>query len=171
MRWKSALILVVLGLVAGCSGETVGPNRAPVAVAGPDQAADLFVPVLLDGSGSYDPEGKQLTYQWELVAVPIDGTAGLSSVTGITTELTPDAVGVWVIRLTVNDGSLDSEPDVVKVQASGEPCTDDAECDDGAYCTGVETCVDGWCRPGSLKPRGVMPPPSVFWARFWDSSR
>ena len=144
------MALAVLGLVAGCSGETVGPNRAPVAIAGPDQAADLLQPVELDGSGSYDPEGAQLTYRWDLVAVPADGTAELSSATGATTGLTPDAVGIWVIRLTVNDGSLDSEPDVVKVQASGEPCTDDSECDDGSYCTGVEACVDGWCRPGSL---------------------
>jgi hypothetical protein len=150
MSWKAALVLVVMSLLAGCSGETVGPNRAPVAVAGPDQAAELFVPVQLDGSGSYDPEGKPLTYQWDLVAVPTDGTAELGSATGVTTEFTPDAVGIWVIRLTVNDGSLDSEPDVVKVQASGEPCENDLKCDDGLYCNGAESCVDGWCRPGAL---------------------
>jgi|GEM_PF-3120513 len=150
MCWKSALVLVVLSLLAGCSGETVGPNRAPVAVAGPDRAVELFVPVQLDGSGSYDPEGKPLAYQWDLVAVPEGGTAELSSAIGSTTGITPDAAGVWVIRLTVNDGSLDSEPDVVKVQASGEPCTEDSECDDGLYCNGAESCVDGWCRPGSL---------------------
>jgi hypothetical protein len=26
------------------------------------------------------------------------------------------------------------------------PCTNDPECDDGLYCTGVETCVDGACQ-------------------------
>jgi hypothetical protein len=28
------------------------------------------------------------------------------------------------------------------------PCSTDAECDDGAFCTGTETCQDGFCRNG-----------------------
>lgn len=32
---------------------------------------------------------------------------------------------------------------------SGAPCGDDAECDDGLFCNGVEACVGGRCAPGT----------------------
>ncbi len=136
-------------LLWGCSGSTPGPNQPPVANAGEDQAVRLFDPALIDGGGSYDPEGKALTYRWELVAAPEDGTAGLSSASGPTTELAPDAIGVWVVRLTVSDGSRHSQPDVMKVRVSGAPCQDDQQCDDGLWCNGEERCVDGRCAAGS----------------------
>jgi hypothetical protein len=28
-------------------------------------------------------------------------------------------------------------------------CTDDPQCADGWFCTGIETCVSGACQPGS----------------------
>ena len=31
---------------------------------------------------------------------------------------------------------------------TGEPCSLDADCDDGLHCNGYETCVDGVCEPG-----------------------
>ena len=39
----------------------------------------------------------------------------------------------------VNDECTEVEP----------PCTDDASCDDGAFCNGEETCVNGSCVPGT----------------------
>jgi hypothetical protein len=150
MRRKYAQVLAVVGMIAGCSAETLGPNRAPVAVAGGDQVVDMFQAVEFDGSGSYDPDGDQVEYWWDLLARPEGGIAELSTPARAITELTPDAVGVWVVRLTVNDGSLNSQPDILRVQASGEPCTSDQECDDGMYCNGEESCSDGWCVPGSL---------------------
>lgn len=30
-----------------------------------------------------------------------------------------------------------------------QPCTDEADCNDGLFCTGVETCADAMCAPGS----------------------
>jgi len=145
----SRYLLLLTALLIGCSGSTSGPNRAPVAIAGPDQTVQLPAPALLDGSASYDPDGKELTYRWELVASPPGGSAGLSSAHGRTTELAPDATGVWVVRLTVNDGSQNSRPDVIAVRAIGEPCQNDQECDDGLWCNGDERCVDGLCTNGS----------------------
>jgi hypothetical protein len=150
MSVKCALVVAAFWLLAGCSGETVGPNRAPVAIAGSDLAVDIFRPARFDGSASYDPDGDEIGYRWDLVAVPYGGTAELSTSVGTTTEFTPNAVGVWVVRLTVSDGSLDSEPDILQVRAGGKPCESAQECDDGLYCNGVESCVGGWCRPGSL---------------------
>ncbi len=147
---RNRCVLVLLGVLAGCSGETPGPNRAPVALAGGDQVVDLFQPAQLDGGGSYDPDGDPIEYWWDLVARPESGTADLSTPAQAVTGLTPDAVGVWVVRLTVSDGSLNSQPDILRVRASGKPCTGDPECNDGLYCNGEESCVDGWCAPGSL---------------------
>lgn len=33
--------------------------------------------------------------------------------------------------------------------AGGGPCTVDGDCDDGSVCTGVESCVDDICTPGT----------------------
>ena len=34
--------------------------------------------------------------------------------------------------------------------ASGKPCASAADCDDGNYCNGTETCVNGACAPGKV---------------------
>ena len=143
---RKAIVIACLCSLFGCSGETVGPNRPPVANAGPDQAVDLNLPVWLDGGASYDPEGKQLEYAWELVAAPPGGVATLIVDDEQITQLVPDATGAWVIRLVVNDGSLDSQPDVARVRVVGRPCEQDRDCDDGLWCNGDEYCSNNFCR-------------------------
>jgi hypothetical protein len=48
------------------------PNLAPVANSGDDQAARSCDIIQLDGSGSFDPEGAPLGYQWRLLEGPSD---------------------------------------------------------------------------------------------------
>ncbi len=43
---------------------SVNPNQPPTANAGPDQVVSQFTTVHLDGTGSSDPEGRSLHYQW-----------------------------------------------------------------------------------------------------------
>jgi len=94
------------------------PNQAPVADAGADRTTYLFSgtsgSVDLDGSGSHDPEGKDLTYAWTLVFQPAGSAASFSNSAGATTTLSFDLEGTYEIRLTVNDGSR-SASDLVTV--------------------------------------------------------
>ncbi|OGP53644.1 MAG: hypothetical protein A2Y65_04835 [Deltaproteobacteria bacterium RBG_13_52_11] len=118
------IVLMLTPLIArAMSGHTPGPNRAPMAQAGMDQTVAPYEMVVLDGSGSFDPEGDPLTYQWDLLAVPPGGRARLTGAQGMQTcRLSPDVAGAWIIRLTVGDGRLYSEGDVVVIRAK-EPAT------------------------------------------------
>ncbi|MFH1809484.1 MAG: PKD domain-containing protein [Pseudomonadota bacterium] len=95
-------------------------DSAPTASAGPDQSVNRNVGVMLDGSGSTDPEGDPLTYLWTQ-------TAGASvtldhSVPRRPTFTAPNVSGLLVFSLVVNDGSFDSAPDTVEISvANGRP--------------------------------------------------
>ena len=54
-------------------------NDAPVANAGPDQIGVSAGQITLDGSGSYDPEGDALTYEWRQVSGPSVSLAGMNT--------------------------------------------------------------------------------------------
>ena len=106
---------------------TVG-NRPPVANAGPDQTGDLGIvgqtpPVILDGSGSSDPDGDTITYAWSFVSVPVDSTATLTGANTVSPTFTPDLKGDYVVQLIVNDGTVDSAPDTVTVTIGNRPPT------------------------------------------------
>lgn len=144
----SAALLSTL-LLAACTQDVTGPDRPPVAVAGPDQQVAVGQAASLDGSRSFDPDGESIV-QWEWILV--NGPQGaqpqaLSTGNDGAAVLTPDLAGVWSIRLRVSDGQLWSQPDVVQIRASG--CSSDADCSDADVCNGEETCVAGSCRSGT----------------------
>ena len=72
----------------------------PVADAGPNQLGIQPGSVTLNGSGSYDPAGEALTYQWTQIAGP---TVTLSNPTGVTTTFTAAAGQTYSFRLTVKN--------------------------------------------------------------------
>jgi hypothetical protein len=97
-------------------------NRPPVAEAGPTQEVSPGTLVELDGGGSRDPDGGELTYLWKQSSGPEE-----VSLSGATTErpsFTPRRHGVYVFRLVVNDGTYDSAPDFteVRVEAGAGGC-------------------------------------------------
>ena len=98
-------------------------NLPPVADAGPDLTVSVDTVLNLNGSGSIDPNGQPLTYQWTVLSAPADSNATLSNPTSITPIITPDRPGVYEFQLVVNDGLLDSVPDTVMIHAIQSPPT------------------------------------------------
>jgi hypothetical protein len=74
--------------------------------------------VNLDGSGSNDANGDQLSYQWTWVSRPNKSTASITSATSAVASFIPDAVGTYEVQLVVDDGLLKSEPIIVTYAAT-----------------------------------------------------
>jgi hypothetical protein len=104
----------------------VGVNQPPVAEAGPDVTARVFDRVRLDGSGSTDPDGDPLIYQWSWEQRPGGSLADLSDDTAVRPEFTIDLPGQYVLALVVHDGAAASAPDLVTVTTENSPPVADA---------------------------------------------
>ncbi len=88
-------------------------NYPPQADAGPDQTVNEKTNGELNGTGSSDPNGQQLSYSWN----DIDNL-GLNSTSVARPSFTAPSVSEdtkYRVILTVNDGEADSEPDTVIV--------------------------------------------------------
>ena len=90
-------------------------NSQPVAEAGADQSVQVTDTVQLDGSASSDVDGDALTFLWELSAVPPGSTATLSDPNVVTPTFVVDVPGTYVVLLTVNDGTVDSDVDFLTI--------------------------------------------------------
>ncbi len=95
-------------------------NIKPVANAGTSQSAVVGDTVTINGSGSTDGNGDNLTYQWSFSSVPDGSNAEIAGPTAITTTFVPDKAGTYVVQLVVNDGIVDSDPSTVQVQVIDE---------------------------------------------------
>ena len=97
-------------------------NSPPVANAGPDQVALRGDLVQLTGAGSTDVDGNPLTYTWSVTTRPAGSTAILSNPTAVNPTFVVDRSGAYAVQLIVNDGTVDSAPDVVSVSTqTGRP--------------------------------------------------
>ena len=118
----------VCGSQSSCAGSdyavwmlreyTVSPAGAPpVANAGPGQTVNPGAAVMLDGSGSFDPEGDPLTYQWTQTG---GGTVTLSSDTAVQPTFTaPGSADTLTFQLVVGDGQNSSSPASVTITVTG----------------------------------------------------
>jgi len=92
----------------------------PIADAGSSISGLEGVPMCLDGGESYDPNGLPLEFQWSLVSVA--GGSTLTDADLDTTDaqccITADVPGTSAVRLVVNNGLEDSEPDFAFVGAA-----------------------------------------------------
>ena len=113
--WVLFLGWMVLGGTASCAANTAGPNREPVAISSQERNAAEGQPLLLDGDGSYDPDGDPLSYQWSLLSKPTGARQALQGEATEKSTLLPDVPGLWMVQLTVNDGQRSSAPVLVRI--------------------------------------------------------
>ena len=92
------------------AASNVPPNAPPNAQAGADQTLALGPEVLVDGTGSHDPDASPdpLTFKWHFVFVPETSSlndANLLEAETAIARFTPDVEGIYVLRVEVSDGS------------------------------------------------------------------
>ena len=97
-----------------------GDNDFPIADAGNDQAVDENSTITLDGSGSVDPEGENLSYVWRQVAGPSVtlSNPGGEQPTLTAPNVTPNGVSL-IFELAVTDVIGLQERDDVEVSVFG----------------------------------------------------
>ncbi len=94
---------------------SVNGNTAPVANAGPDQTVKAGSTVFLDGSKSSDVDGNPLTSSWSFVQVPSGSQAVLNGANTVSPTFIADVAGSYIVQLVVNDGQVNSAPDMVTI--------------------------------------------------------
>ncbi len=109
----------------------------PTAVASydPSSSRDTCDALQLDGSGSYDPDGLGLTYEWELTSAPAGSGTDSSDIIDtddINPTFVPDVAGVYIFTLTVYNGEEYSQPSSVAVTVSARSVNADPIADPGA---------------------------------------
>lgn len=118
-------------------------NQFPVADAGPDQMVEATSPsgasVILNGSGSSDPDGDPLTYNWTGLFGAVSG--------GSPTVTLP--LGTHTVTLTVSDGQA-TTTDTVYITVRNQPPVANAGQDQTAL-LGTAATLDG---SGSSDPDG-----------------
>lgn len=84
-------------------------NLPPVAIAGDNFTTTEHLLISLDGSKSYDPDGKSLIYQWGFVAKPLNSNASIQGANTSNPSVLTDTEGLYTLRLRVSDGTFTSE--------------------------------------------------------------
>jgi hypothetical protein len=102
-------------------------SHAPAAIAPRRLWGVPGEPIVLDGTGSGDPQGDALTYAWSIVDAPSTSSlADVDAPTAALSSLTPDVAGTYVVQLTVSDGQGSDTVDVVVRASDAVIVPDDA---------------------------------------------
>ena len=88
-------------------------NTKPTADAGDDATFFLDQVIVLDGSGSMDAEGDELTYSWTILSKPTDSQASITDADQEQAVLEADLPGDYELQLEVSDDEFTSTPDSV----------------------------------------------------------
>ncbi len=124
----ATLVFVMVGADVGeNSGVTIDDvsltvgNRAPVAAAGEDVVAECGVDLVLDGSGSTDPDGDPLTFAWT-----DEGGTELSTEALLTLTDLPPGASRYVLTVTDPVGGTATDAAVVRIDDLDPPVFLDA---------------------------------------------
>ena len=85
----------------------------PTPIAGPVQRVWVGTLVNLDGSESFDVDGRPLSHEWQFYSRPPGSHAVLSNANTPTPFFTPDIDGVYVLFLSVDNGVHNSSSDLI----------------------------------------------------------
>jgi len=116
MKKGNYTVLVALfALLVLCPVKSMAQNIPPIADAGSSRYAAQD-PVVLDGTGSFDPDNSGLlSYTWRQIAGPpvviIDANTATPTISGF---VQTNEIQECEFELVVNDGELTSLPDTVK---------------------------------------------------------
>ncbi len=121
----------------------ISQNNPPVAEAGEDQHVMIGDSVTLDGSGSSDPDGDELTYAWtDSIEIPDE----------VSPQVVFESAGEYAITLTVSDGRENSTDEVTVQVETPENCGDGicslAEDATGTCPEDCPVCQDDVCGAG-----------------------
>jgi len=97
--------------------EVIITANPPTANAGVDQKVATGSVVTLNASDSSDPSNLLLSFLWEVLEAPDDNINILSDATLMEPQFTANAAGTYKIKLTVNNGTISSEQDMVIITA------------------------------------------------------
>ncbi|WP_224336284.1 PKD domain-containing protein [Haloprofundus halobius] len=109
------IFVVLLVVVAATPSNAVGTSaEPPLAEAGLDQTVERGTTVLLDGTGSRDPDGEIASYRWSIRGP--DGRAVVpENASAPRTSFVPDMVGTFDVTLTVADDDGETSTDTLYV--------------------------------------------------------
>ncbi len=94
-----------------------GYNTNPVAMTGNDTTVATYKEFRLDGSHSYDDDGDELTYLWEIISAPEGYIQSFRYPDTYNPIFRPKQEGIYQISLVVNDGFTDSEANNISITA------------------------------------------------------
>ncbi|MBN1984260.1 MAG: hypothetical protein JW795_22225 [Chitinivibrionales bacterium] len=129
-------------------------NPCPIAKVLPKNAsAEFKLPMKIDGSGSYDPDGEKLSYQWTLI--PPVGTAVTTPVGNNSSyTFTPDHVGKYTVILSVTDPHcLNGTTDTTIIRTINPCPIAMVKPGDTTVASGAAVIIDG---SGSYDPDGEL---------------
>lgn len=151
-----ALSAVVVDPALGAGTATATGNDAPFAEAGLDQQIPLGGTVRLDATGSYDPDGSVVGYEWR-IRTPEGTTVAPRDPYAPRTSFPATAVGRYEVALTVTDDDGKAGTDTMYVRVGpgdgdgGSPRSDA----DGPVPPGEDRPVEGAPRGPSGGRAGV----------------
>lgn len=100
--------------------ESTCPNELPSADAGDGYTGNEGMPVIVDGSSSFDPDGSIILFQWDLDA------DGEYETTGISSEVTFQDNGTYLVTLKVTDNGSGVTTTTVPISITNVAPTVDA---------------------------------------------
>lgn len=95
-------------------------NQMPIANAGNDQSITLPTSgVMLNGSGSHDPDGTIAAYSWTKIAGPAQYNLGNSN--NVNASVTNLVAGTYSFKLVVTDNDGATDDDTIMIQVAPAP--------------------------------------------------